>query len=97
MASDWNERGRQLRRRGKRKNETCNQTRCLRDSRLSKVAAERVSLVDLWNSRGRARRSIRWWSSGGALGVPASVILATVGGMIGNRVGIEKDKAAPSQ
>ena len=31
---------------------------------------------------------------GGALGVPASVILATVGGMIGNRVGVEKDKAA---
>ncbi len=34
---------------------------------------------------------------GGALGVPASVILATVGGMIGNRVGVEKDKAAPGQ
>jgi predicted lipid-binding transport protein (Tim44 family) len=34
---------------------------------------------------------------GMAFGVPASVILAVIGGMIGNRVGVEKDKAALSQ
>lgn len=34
---------------------------------------------------------------GGAIGVPASIILATVGGMIGNRVGVEKDRATRDQ
>jgi uncharacterized protein YcfJ len=29
-----------------------------------------------------------------AFGAPASIILAVIGGMIGNRVGVEKDKAA---
>jgi predicted lipid-binding transport protein (Tim44 family) len=31
---------------------------------------------------------------GTAFGAPASAILAVIGGMIGNRVGVEKDKAA---
>jgi hypothetical protein len=32
-------------------------------------------------------------AGGSAFGVPASVILALLGGMIGNRIGVEKDKA----
>jgi uncharacterized protein YcfJ len=34
---------------------------------------------------------------GVAFGMPAFIILAIVGGMIGNRVGVEKDNAARSQ
>lgn len=34
---------------------------------------------------------------GVAVGVPAFIILAIVGGMIGNRVGVEKDNALRSQ
>lgn len=34
---------------------------------------------------------------GGAFGVPAFVVLAVVGGMIGNRVGVEIDKGTPGQ
>jgi len=30
---------------------------------------------------------------GGAFGLPAAVVLGIIGGMIGNRVGIEKDRA----
>ncbi|QIP05612.1 hypothetical protein [Bradyrhizobium symbiodeficiens] len=30
---------------------------------------------------------------GGAFGFPAAVVLGTIGGVIGNRIGLEKDRA----
>jgi hypothetical protein len=34
---------------------------------------------------------------GGAFGVPASVVLAAVSGMIGNRIGVERDNIASTK